>query len=200
MKRQLILCIALMAVMASCVKEPQIYRRLTDEEAAIVPYQMGQTIRMLNQVGDTLCFTVVHDTTYVAHNYDDYRCNPFGKMIGPRPYFYAREVVLQGPPEDSCLLRCIVAPEKVVTVTYEKLRLFQDRDFYYWHTLLGRTLPLNDLATTTVTIGETTYEDVHFDQGSYMADTTMVSYAWYYSEQLGLIAAKQGDNSLTLLP
>jgi len=59
---------------------------------------------------------------------------------------------------------------------------------------------LNDLATTTVTIGETTYEDVHVDQGSYMADTTMVSYAWYYSEQLGLIAAKQGDNSLTLLP
>jgi hypothetical protein len=33
-----------------------------------------------------------------------------------------------------------------------------------------------------------------------MADTTMVSYAWYYSEQLGLIAVKQGDNSLTLLP
>ena len=48
MKRHLIFCIALVAVMASCVKEPQIYRRLTDEEAAIVPYQMGQTIRMLN--------------------------------------------------------------------------------------------------------------------------------------------------------
>lgn len=200
MKRHLIFCIALVAMMASCVKEPQIYRRLTDEEAAVVPYQMGQTIRMLNQDSDTLCFTVVHDTTYVAYNYDDSRYHPSEKEIGPRPYFYAREVVLQSPPEDSCLLRCIVAPEKVVTVTYEKLRLYQDRDFYYWHTLLGRTLPLNDLATTTVAIGETTYEDVHVDQGSYMADTTMVSYAWYYSEQLGLIAAKQGDNSLTLLP
>ena len=201
MKRHLIFCIALVAVMASCVKEPQIYRRLSDEEAAIVPYQMGQTIRMLNQDDDTLCFTVVHDTTFVSNDRYDPRYNPSEKMsIEPRPYFYAREVVLQSPPEDSCLLRCIVAPEKVVTVTYEELRLFQDRDFYYWHTLLGRTLPLNDLATTTVTIGETTYEDMHIDQGSYMADTTMVSYAWYYSEQLGLLAAKHGEYSLTLIP
>ena len=209
MKRHLIFCIALVAVMASCVKEPQIYRRLSDEESAIVPYQMGQTIQMLNQDSDTLCFTVVHDTTYVAYNYDDSRYHPSEKMIGPRPYFYAREVVLQSPPEDSCLLRCIVAPEKVVTVTYEKLRLFQeyeelrlfqDRDFYYWHTILGRTLPLNDLATTTFTIGATTYEDVHVDQGSYMVDTTMVSYAWYYSEQQGLIAAKHDNYSLTLIP
>ena len=129
--------------------------------------------------------------------------------IEPRPYFYAREVVLQSPPEDSCLLRCIVAPEKVVTVTYEKLRLFQeyeelrlsqDRDFYYWHTIIGRTLPLNDLSTTTFTIGATTYEDVYVDQGSYMADTTMISYAWYYSEQQGLIVVKHGDYSLTLIP
>ena len=203
MKRHLIFCIALVAVMASCVKEPQIYRRLTDEEAAIVPYQMGQTIRMLNQDDDTLCFTVVHDTTYVSNDRYDPRYNPSEKMsIEPRPYFYAREVVLQSHPEDSCLLRCIVAPEKVVTVSYEKLRLFQDDhgSFYYWHNILGRTLPLNDLATTTFTIGETTYENVHVDQGSYMVDTSMVSYAWYYSEQLGLLAAKHGEHSLTLIP
>ena len=200
MKRHLIFCIALVAVMDSCVKEPQIYRRLTDEEAAIVPYQMGQTIRMLNQDNDTLCFTVVHDTTYVAYNYDDSRYHPYGKMsIEPRPYFYAREVVLQSPPEDSCLLRCIVAPEKVVTVTYEELRLYQDRDFCYWHTLLGRTLPLNNLATTTFTTGETTYENVHVDQGSYTEDTTVVSYAWYYSEEVGLIAVKNQEHLLTLL-
>ena len=201
MKKHLIFCIALVAVMASCVKEPQIYRMLSDEEAAIVPYQMGQTSKFINENGDTLCFTVVHDTTYVAYSYDDYRYHPSGKMsIQPRPYFYAREVVLQSPPEDSCLLRCIVAPDKVVTVTYEKLRLYQDRGFYYWHTLLGRTLPLNDLSTTTFTIGATTYENVHVDQGSYMADTTMVSYAWYYSEQQGVIAAKHNNYTLTLIP
>ena len=211
MKRHLILCIALVAVMASCVKEPQIYRKLTADEAAAIPYRMGESIRMIDQDNDTICFTVVNDTMRIAYDYfDDYYYFPEAKMsIEPRPYYYVREVVLQGQPEDSCLLRCRVAPEKVVTVSYEQLRLFQeyeelrlyqDRDFYYWHTLLGRTLPLNDLATTTVTIGETTYEDVHVDQGSYMADTTMVSYAWYYSEQQGLIAAKHGDYSLTLIP
>ena len=203
MKRHLILCIALVAVMASCVKEPQIYRRLTEEESAIVPYQMGQTIRMLNQDNDTLCFTVVHDTTFVSNDRYDPRYNPSGKMsIEPRPYFYAREVVLQSPPEDSCLLRYIVVPDKEVSVSYEKRRLDHDNheNFYYWHAIMGRTLPLNDLPTTTFTIGATTYENVHVDQGSYMADTTNISYAWYYSEQLGLLAAKHGDNSLTLIP
>ena len=202
MKRHLIFCIALVAVMASCVKEPQIYRRLTDEEAAIVPYQMGQTIRMLNQDNDTLCFTVVHDTTFVSNDRYDPRYNPSGKKIEPRPYFYAREVVLLSPPEDSCLLRYIVVPDKEVSVSYEKRRLDHDNhgNIYYWHAIMGRTLPLNDLPTTTFTIGETTYENVHVDQGSYMADTTNISYAWYYSEQLGLLAAKHGDNSLTLIP
>jgi hypothetical protein len=202
MKRHLIFCIALVAVMASCVKEPQIYRRLTDEEAAIVPYQMGQTIRMLNQDNDTLCFTVVHDTTFVSNDRYDPRYNPSGKMIEPRPYFYAREVVLQSPPEDSCLLRYIVVPDKEVSVSYEKRRLDHDNhgNSYYWHVIMDRTLPLNDLPTTTFTIGATTYENVNVDQGSYMADTTMVSYAWYYSEQQGLIAAKHGDYSLTLIP
>ena len=203
MKRHLIFCIALVAVMASCVKEPQIYRRLTEEESAIVPYQMGQTIRMLNQDDDTLCFTVVHDTTFVSNDRYDPRYNPSEKMsIEPRPYFYAREVVLQSPPEDSCLLRYIVVPDKEVSVSYEKRRLDHDNhgNFYYWHAIMGRTLPLNDLPTTTFTIGATTYENVHVDQGSYMADTTMISYAWYYSEQLGLLAAKHGENTLTLIP
>ena len=201
MKRHLIFCIALLAVTASCVKEPQIYRRLTDEEAAIVPYQMGQTVTFLNENGDTLCLTVVHDTTFVAYYYYDSRYyNPSAKMsIEPRPYFYAREVVLQSPPEDSCLLRCIVAPDKVVTVSLEKRSHYED-DYYYWNGILGRTLYLNDLATTTFTIGEFTYENVHVDQGSYMTNSTEISYAWYYSEQFGLLSAKQGEHSLTLIP
>ena len=63
MKKHLIFCIALVAVMASCVKEPQIYRKLTAVESAAIPYQMGQTLQFVDQNGDTLCLTVVHDTT-----------------------------------------------------------------------------------------------------------------------------------------
>ncbi len=203
MKRHLIFCIALVAVMASCVKEPYIYRILSDEEAAVVPYRMGQSIRMLNQDGDTLCFTVVNDTTFCASFYDEGGFYHNSKMIEPRPYFYMREVVLQGQPEDSCLLRCRVAPEKVVKISYEKLAhdvAVNGNPITYWHTVLGRTLPLNDLTTTTVTIGETTYENVYVDQGTYMVDTTEVSYVWYYSDQQGLLAAKNGGLSLTLIP
>ena len=204
MKKQLLFCLALVAAMTSCVKEPQIYRRLTPEEAAIVPYRMGESIRMLNQNGDTLCFTVVSDTTVLSYDYFGNYYNPDAKMkYEPQPYFYMREVVLQSQPEDSCLLRCRVAPDSVVTISYEELRIntnYIENPYTYWYTILGRTLPLNNLPTTTFTIGETTYENVHVDQGSYMADTTNISYAWYYSEQLGLLAAKHGDNSLTLIP
>jgi len=185
MKRHLILCIALVAVMASCVKEPRIYRILSDEEAAVVPYQMEQTAKFLNENGDTLCFTVVHDTTFVTEYYDQIYFPEAKMKYYPQPYFYMRQVVMQGRPQNSYLLRFSVAPDKVVTVI--------------WHSF-GRTLSLNDLPTTTFTIGETTYENVHIDQGSYMADTAMISYAWYYSEQFGLLAAKHGEYSLTLIP
>ena len=54
MKKQLLFCLALVAAMTSCVKEPQIYRRLNPDEAAVIPYRIGETIRMLNQDDDTL--------------------------------------------------------------------------------------------------------------------------------------------------
>ena len=61
MKRHLIYCIALAALMASCVKEPTIYLRLPDKDAAAIPYQLGQTHNFINQDGDTLTFIVTHD-------------------------------------------------------------------------------------------------------------------------------------------
>ena len=204
MKRHLIFCIAFVAVMTSCVKEPQIYRRLTKEEAAAIPYQIGESIRMLDQNDDTICLTVVHDTNYVAINYNDYNYYPTSKMsIEPHPYYYMREVVFQSPPEDSCLLRCCVAPEKVITISYEKQRLgngYYEDYFYYWQNILDRTLSLNNLPTTSFSVGETTYDNVYFEEGSYMTDFNTISYAWYYSEQFGLLAAKDGEHSLTLLP
>lgn len=203
MKKHLIFCIALVAVMASCVKEPKIYRRLTDEEAAAVPYRMGESIKMLDQDGDTLCLTVVRDTTYVTYNYYDSHYNPYAKTsILPQPYFYMREVVLQGSPEDSCLLRCNVAPEKVVSISYEKYVLSNnyDGDFFYWRSFLYHTLRLGELPTTTFSLGEVDYENVYVVEGSYMSDTATISYAWYYSEEYGLLAAKDGNHSLARIP
>ena len=200
MKRHLIYCIALVAVMTSCVKEPQIYRRLTTEEAAIVPYRMGESIRMLNQDGDTLCFTVVSDTTVLSYDYFENFYNPDAKMkYEPQPYFYMREVVLQSQPEDSCLLHCRVAPDRVVTISYEEIRIntsYIENPYTYWYTVFGRILSLNDLHTTTFTLGDTTYENVYVDEGS----NNSLSWTWYYSEQYGLLAAKHGEHSLMLIP
>lgn len=203
MKKQLLFCLAFVAAMTSCVKEPQIYRRLNPDEAAVIPYRMGETIRMLDQDGDTLCFTVASDSTFTTYSYSNNHYYPETRMsFIPQPYFYMREVVLQSQPEDSCLLRCSVAPDKVITLCFEELRHnnSDNEDYYYWYSVFGRTLPLNELATTTFDTGETTYENVHFEEGSYMSDTTNISYAWYYSETEGLLAVKHGSYSLTWIP
>lgn len=205
MKRHLIFCIAFVAVMASCVKEPQIYRKLTAVESAAIPYQMGQTLQFVDQDGDTLCFTVVSDTNFVAYSNDEWDYNPNqAKMeIIPRPYFYIREVVLQGPPDEHCLLRCHVAPERVVTISYEKLLTGNDDDgdYQYWNReFLNRTLPLNELPTTSFSLGETVLENVYYDVGSYFWNDNGGSWTWYYSEQAGLLSAKNNGISLTLIP
>lgn len=71
MKKYLFICIALVAVMVSCVKEPTICRRLTPEEAAVIPYRMGEKVNMINQDGDTLCFIVVNDTINTVYSYTE---------------------------------------------------------------------------------------------------------------------------------
>jgi hypothetical protein len=205
MKKYLIFCIALVAVMASCVKEPQIYRKLTADEAAVIPYQIDESIRMIDQDNDTICFTVVSDTMRIAYDYfDDYYYFPETKMsIEPRPYYYVREVVLQGQPEDSCLLRCRVAPEKVVNISYEVFAhdvAVNGNPITYWHTVLGRSLPLSKLPTKSVTIGDITFDNVYYDEGSNSWNDGGSTWAWYYSEQYGLIAAKYGSYSLTRIP
>ncbi len=65
---------------------------------------------------------------------------------------------------------------------------------------MGTTLSLNDLPTTTFTIGETTYENVYYYESTYMSDTTTVSNTWYYSEEYGLLSAKSGGNTLIRIP
>ena len=70
MKKHLIFCIAFLALLASCMKEPQIHRRLTDEEAAAIPYHLGQTVNFVNQNDDTLTYTVVFDTTCLDNEMD----------------------------------------------------------------------------------------------------------------------------------
>ena len=63
MKKYILIGMVLM-MMCSCVKHPDIYIKLSKEEAAAIPYQLGQTVSFLDQNGDTLGFQVTRDETY----------------------------------------------------------------------------------------------------------------------------------------
>lgn len=188
MKKHLIICIALMALMSSCLQEPDIYRLLPDEDAAAIPYQKGDKVSFLNQDGDTISFVVAHDTLVVYDYYDYYPL--FEKdaktSVYQAPYCYSRTVELRSLADNTSL---------EFTVTLDKRFAFSWREsgsYFQWYfncQLTGET--------QTVTINGTTYDNVFLCQ-EYDIHTGEPFYQWYYSEDVGLISVKYGDRSLTL--
>ena len=186
MKKHLIFCIALVALMTSCVKEPSILRRLTAEDAAAIPYHTGQTVNFMNENGDTLTFTVIYDDTEpFSEDYWEYPYD-YKMSITRQPWCYARTVQLRCK-SDS------ITQTMMFTVIPEKFLYFR------WNYEMG--LPRIDLKGETETIEENgvTYENVHVNQ-YYDAQSGDLYHIWYYSEEVGLIAAKIKDHSLTLVP
>ena len=190
MKRHLIYCIALVAFMTSCVKEPTILRRLTAEDAAAIPYQKGQTLDFVNENGDTLTFTVTYDETkpfsedYWEYPYDDAKMSIFRQ-----PWCYARTVVLRHPSDSS-------RQEMMFTVIPDKYLYFN------WNYEMGLSLPYINLKdeTETVEVNGVTYENVHVS--SYYdpnPNTSDLYHLWYYSEEVGLIAVKNQEHTLILI-
>ena len=185
MKRHLIYCIALVAVMASCVPEPTILRRLPAEDAAAIPYQKGQMLDFVNENGDTLTFTVTYDETEpFSEDYWGYP-NDAKMSITRQPWCYARTVLLHcySDTTDSRLMFTVI-PEKYFYFEWNYELTIADID------LIG--------ATETITVDSVTYENVHVD--SYTNPTGEYFHRWYYSEEVGLIAVKNQKHSLTLVP
>jgi len=186
MKRHMIFCIALVALMTSCVKEPTILRRLTAEDAAAIPYHTGQTVNFLNENGDTLTFTVTYDETKPFS--EDYWEYPYDSKMSiiRQPWCYARTVVLRLDSSSSI-------HEMLFTVIPGKYLYFN------WNIEMGLGLPYINLKgeTETVEVNGVTYENVHVS--SYNDPNTGELYhLWYYSEEVGLIAVKNQEHSLTL--
>jgi hypothetical protein len=181
MKRHLIYSIAFVALMASCVKEPTIYLRLPDEDAAAIPYQTGQMLNFIDQDGDTLLYIVTYDETKpFSDDYWDYAEDSKMSII-QQPWCYARTVQL----------RCYSDS----TTTRMMFTVLPDKIFYFnWNYQIN--IPYYDLngATETVEVNGETYENVHVS--SYSGDFWHV---WYYSEEVGLIAVKNEGHSLTLV-
>lgn len=185
MKRHLIFCIALVALMTSCVKEPTILRRLSAEDAAAIPYQKGQTLDFVNENHDTLTFTVTYDETKPFS--EDYWEYPYdAKMsIIRQPWCYARTVQMYSHSDSTNALI-------MFTVIPEKFLYFRNNEM---------ALPYIDLKgeTETVEVNGVTYENVHVNS-YHNPYNDELDHLWYYSEEVGLIAVKKGGHSLTLIP
>ena len=185
MKKHLILCIALVALMASCVKEPTIYRRLLDEDAAAIPYQKGQTAKFINQDGDTLLCRVAYDDIQLFSE-DTWEYPYDSKMsIIRQPWCYARTVLLRGSANSTF-------EEMMFTVIPDKHLYFR------WNYEMSLpSINLNEM-TETVEVNGVTYENVHIKYSN--TQSGELNFLWYYSEEVGLIAVKYKDHSLTLVP
>ena len=186
MEKHLILCFALVTFMTSCVKEPTILRRLTTNDAAAIPYYTGQILNFMNENGDTIAFTVTYDETKPFS--EDFWEYPYdSKMsITRQPWCYARTVQLRCD-SDS------IIHDMMFTVIPEKYLYFR------WN--YEMSLPYINLKgeTETVEVNGVTYENVHVSQ-YYDSQNSELEHLWYYSEEVGLIAVKNREHSLTLMP
>ena len=188
MKKHLIFCIALVALMTSCVKEPSILRRLTTEEANAIPYHKGQTVSFLNENGDTLSFVVTYDETKPF--LEDYWEDPYdAKMsVTRQPWCYARTVMLHRNSDSNF-------QEIMFTVIPEKYLYFR------WNYDYEMSLPYIHLQgeTETVIVNGVTYENVHVNSYHH-PNFDELDHLWYYNEEVGLITVKNKQHSLTLVP
>lgn len=181
MKKVIYFCTMLL-MMGSCVQYPDIFMRLSDEDAAAIPYQIDQKVTFVNQNGDTLAYQVVYDETYP---YDADRYYSYESKMQPRQdYFcYARTVILECA-ETGERLGFTVCPQKELSVYY------------------GNEIDMNGSllqAADSYTLDGIEYEHV-LQQILYSQYTGELIYNWYYNEEYGLIYFKYYDQSLKRVP
>lgn len=175
-------------MMSACVKHPDIYMLLSDEDAAAIPYEQGQTVKFLDQNGDTVTYQVERDETY-PYNYEQYNNALYGgDVMNPTPHSvecYARTVNLREQ-SNANQLSFTVKPGKEFSFCFLSSEGELNLDMY---------LPSNDSYTNDVD----SYEHVHHEI-LYSQYTGELLYDWYYNEESGLIYFKKGDFSLTRIP
>ncbi len=181
MKKLLLIGMTLM-MMNSCVKHPEIYNKLTEEEAAAIPYQLGQIVDFLDQNSETLTFQVTRDITY-PYNEEQYHNAIYGEVSTPSYYYcYARTVVLT----------CVQGSKQLC------FTVLPQKEFIFSFVGFGSDLKLNGYLSPndTYQIYDTEHIQVHHEI-LYSHYTDELLYDWYYSEELGLLNFKKGDFSIT---
>jgi len=178
MKKIIVICMVLMA-MSACKKEND-YVPLSEEDAAAIPYQMGQTVKFLNQDNDTVVFKVTYDQTYLSDFNDEIHVLDFS---APGVYYYTRTVELSSETYPS-FIYFTVYPEKGMCFNWNnELVISCDLPSSY------ENVPINGIG----------YEFVHHEK-LYNQYTGEMLYDWYYNEEYGLLYFEKGDVSLTRIP
>lgn len=175
-------------MMSACVKHPDIYMLMSDEDAAAIPYEQGQTVKFLDQNGDTVTYQVERDETY-PYNYEQYiNAIHGGDVMHPAHHSvecYARTVNLRDQSYAN-QLSFTVKPGKEFSFSFLSSEGELNLDMY---------LSSND----TCTINGINYEQVHHEI-LYSQHTGELLYDWYYNEEFGLLYFQKGDFSLTRIP
>ena len=180
MKKIIMICMVLLA-MSSCKKEPNNVP-LSEEDAAAIPYQLGQTVKFLNQDNDTVVFQVTWDQTHLSDYYTTTDHN------------YGSQTLDAGSPGVFCFTRTV----ELTCETYPSFisfTIYPEKVMYFnWNNelVISCDLPSSDESAS---INGVNYEHVHHNQY-----TGEMLYDWYYNEEFGLLYFEKGDFSLTRVP
>ena len=92
MKKIIVICMVLLAF-SSCKKESN-YVPLSEEDAAAIPYQMGQTMKFITKDNNSVVFQVIGDQIHPSDGYDYY-------------HNYGSDSLYYGMPQDYCYARTV---------------------------------------------------------------------------------------------
>ena len=178
----------MLLLMSSCVKHADIYLKLSEEDAAAIPYRDGQTVKFLNQDGDTVTYEVTRDEIYPYNGEQCINAIHGGDVMHPAPHStecYARTVILyeQSYANHMCFT---VKPGK-------------EFSFYFISNEGELNLDMYLPSVSSYTINSIDYEHVHHEI-LYSHFTGELLYDWYYNEEYGLLYFEKGNFSLTRIP
>ena len=174
MKRLVAIAAFALIALSSCYQEADIIRKLTDEEAAVIPYEKDQVVKFIDQNDDTIVMTVTSDVICRAYGYDfDYE----SKMIEPDPYCYMRYVMLTATNENSAQsIELCAFPEKKIRITFSITSEWYIQQIFGLQGMTPQTLTLNGVDYDSVYVTENPTMAYSVTEGLLMMKTDSCSY------------------------
>ena len=151
MKRIAILAALFALVFSACRDEVTILRKLTDNEASVIPYTMGQSFTFVNQDNDTVTLTVNADGIEEVDSYFPFDSDNNAKMTKPRiPDCYGRIVRLKDNDNGNVYLSLAALPDSILSLQFVRNTLNNEPADAYFFVLTDIDLKKNHADSITV--------------------------------------------------